>query len=53
MRAMVVPTGPAAGAGFAGMPLLGDTMLPQFMVPVAKGKDLFVGKFFDRFNTAA
>ncbi|KAJ9110770.1 hypothetical protein QFC20_002811 [Naganishia adeliensis] len=52
MRAMVVPTGPASGAGFAAMGPLGDTALPQFMVPIAKGKDLFVGKFFERFNTA-
>lgn len=49
---MVVPTGPASGAGFAAMGPLGDTALPQFMVPIAKGKDLFVGKFFERFNTA-
>lgn len=52
IRAMVVPTGPSAGAGFAAMGPLGDTALPQFMVPMAKGRDLFTSKFFDRFNTA-
>ncbi|KAJ9110487.1 hypothetical protein QFC19_001613 [Naganishia cerealis] len=50
-RAMVVPVGPAAGAGFAAMGPLGDTALPQFAVPIVKGKDLFVSKFFARFLT--
>lgn len=50
-RAMVVPTGPAAGAGFAAMGPLGDTALPQFVVPMLKGKDLFVNKFVERFHT--
>lgn len=48
---MIVPTGPAKGAGFAGMGPLGDTALPQFIIPSAKGKDLFVAKFMERFHT--
>ena len=51
-RAMVVPFGPAAGAGFAAMGPLGDTALPQMAVPFVKGKDLFTSKFFERFITA-
>ena len=31
------------------MPLLGDSMLPEFMVPKAKGKTLFLDRFHGRF----
>lgn len=36
-------------AGFAQLPLLGDSMLPEFLVPTVKGKDLFTAKFHGRF----
>jgi hypothetical protein len=52
MRAMIVPFGPAAGAGFAAMGPLGDTALPQFMTVMAKGKTLLTEKFFERFQTS-
>lgn len=48
-RVMVVPFGPAGGAGFAEVPFLGDSMLPEFMVPKIKSKELFLSKFHGRF----
>ncbi|KAG7530667.1 hypothetical protein FFLO_04893 [Filobasidium floriforme] len=48
-RAMVVPLGTTDGAGFAQLPLLGDSMLPEFLIPTVKGKDLFTAKFHGRF----
>ena len=35
------------------MPLFGTVLAPQFLVKSAKGKDLFVSKFYGRFNGAA
>lgn len=49
MRVMVVPLGPKNGSGFMEMPLLGEVLMPQFMVAAAKGKGLFVDKFQGRF----
>lgn len=46
---MIVPLGPKDGAGFANMPLLGDTTLPTFMVSAAKGKTLLTPMLFERF----
>ncbi len=45
MRAMLVPFGAKGGSGFMKVPLLGDVLMPGFMVPMAKGKTLFLEKF--------
>lgn len=49
MRVLIVPLGPKSGSGFLELPLLGETITPQFMVAAIKGKTLFTEKFHARF----
>jgi hypothetical protein len=48
----MIPLGPNTGAGYVTLPLLGDTMFPQFMVKKAKAEGLFVDQYLAMFKGA-
>lgn len=43
----MIPLGPNHGAGYATMPLLGDTFFPEFMIKQVKAGKLFVDDLFE------